>query len=311
MSESAIITQSLGKKYGRISALNDFSFQVEQGDIHALVGSCGSGKTTVLNILAGTVRASGGSGRIFSQRVGSREARKNTGYVSAKTSFYSSLTVMDYLVFMGMITGIGKSEVIFRAEGLLKGVDLYSFRNKKPDALTSGMKKKIAIVQGFISRPGLVLIDEPVSGLDETGKNAILRIIRDLALKNAATVLLSANIWTDVESVADRMTVIDSGKLILSTETNKLGKIYENGVFFLNTSNNEMVIADLQRLPFIKQIIQNEKKELVIITKEKEKFRRVIPGIINDSNIELFSFREEEASLKIITDYLSDSWEEE
>ncbi len=310
MSNYAVITQSLSKKFNQNTALNDCCIEVQQGDIYALVGCPGSGKTTLLNILAGTVRASSGSGRIFNHRLGSQEARKIIGYVPAKPAFYSSLTVLDYLVYMGMLAGISKLEAVRRSVLLLKEIDLYSFRDKKPVDLTPGMKTKISIAQSFLPEPQLILMDEPVSGLDETGKENILQIIKELSLDNCATVVFSAPLWTDIESIADRISVLDKGKVLLSLETADLRNLYGYGVFLLHTTDNQMLLNILQRVFYLKQIIQAEDDLIIVLTKERERFRKDLPTIIHNLKIGLYSFREEEVTVQTISRYLLPGKEE-
>jgi len=299
--------QGLGKKYQQITALSDFCLQVEPGDIYGIAGPGGSGKTTLLNILAGTVKPSSGTGRICDYPLGSTEARKVIGYVPFKPAFYPGLSVINYLIYMGMLAGVEKEEAESRAILLLKVIELYSFRDKKPHDLTPGMKTKIGIAQGFISKPKLILIDEPVTGLDESGKLAIWQIIREMSRAYGTSVLVSAENWTDIAPLADKIILLHKGKTLLNADTSVISQIYSHTVFSLKTTDNAGLLAAFENLAYLEQIILTEQGEqgvILVIAKEKDPFPRDLPEILARLNIGLLHFSQEEITTDILCRYL-------
>lgn len=304
MADWAVTVDNLNMKYQNKIALNDLSFTVGIGDIHALVGASEAGKTTLLNILAGTVRPTNGTGKIFDQKIGSLEARKMTGYVPAKPAFYPSMSLLDYLVYMGMLSGVSNLEAISRGIALLKRVDLYSFRDKKPKDLTPGMRTKIAIAQSLMSKPRLLLLDEPVTGLDQTGRIGILQIIREVSINDGVTIIISSSLWTEVEEIADKVTLLKEGKLLLNRKTSEIGDLYRQGIFSINTSANSLLMAVLKRMGYLRKIIRTEKDTLIVITDKIERFRKDLPGVVYKLEIELFAFQQEEINLESISRYL-------
>jgi ABC-2 type transport system ATP-binding protein len=304
MANYAVSANSLFMKYGDKTALNDFSLTVEQGDIHVLAGPSKSGKTTFLNILAGIITPTNGTGKIFNKNIGSLEAKKIIGYVPAKPAFYSSMTLADYLVYMGMLSGISQLEAISRAVALLKKVELNSFKDKKPRDLAPGMQTKVAIAQGLMSKPRLLLLDEPVSGLDPIGKMGILQLLKELSLNEEITVIVSSSLWSDIESIADKITLLNQGRVLLSDQTPVIRNLYNHGIFFLDTSDNSMLLTVLKRMGYLRQIIRTEKGSIIIVTKEIGRFRKDLPGIIYKLEIELFTFRYEDITLENISHYL-------
>lgn len=304
MANCAVVVNNLYAKYLNKTALNDFSLGVAKGDIHALVGPAESGKTTFLNILAGIVKPANGTGKIFNEKIGSLESKKRIGYVPAKLAFYPSMTLLDYLVYMGMLAGISQLEAIARAIALLKKVELNSFRDKKPGNLTPGMRTKLAIAQSLMSKPHLLLLDEPVSGLDLTGRMAILQLIQELSVYEGLTIIISSPDWTDVESVADKITLLRQGRVLLTGETSEVRNLYSHGIFFLDTSDNSMLFDVLKRMGYLSQIIRTEKDSIIVITREKERFRREIPGVIYKLEIELLTFEQEDLTIESISRYL-------
>jgi ABC-2 type transport system ATP-binding protein len=304
MSEHAVAAFSLYKKYKKQTALNDFSLTVQQGEIHALVGPQGAGKTTVLNILAGTVRPSNGTAKVFNRKAGSLEARRIIGYVPAKPAFYSSMTVLDYLIYMGMLSGVSQFEAASRAIFLLKRVDLHTFRDKKPVDLPVGMKIKVALVQSLLAKPLLLMLDEPVSSLDQAGKTVIMQLIQELSKEEYLSVLITSPLWTDVACITDTITVLKDGKVLMSDQTSRFGRMFQQGVFSLQTSDNDMLLEVLKRMLYLQQIIRTENNLVTVITFEADRFRRDLPGIVYKLKLELLVFRQEEVTLEKISQYL-------
>lgn len=303
MSNNAVVALSLYKKYNNKTAINDFSLTVKQGEIHALVGPTGSGKTSILNILAGTVRPSNGTAKVFNRKIGSIEARKIIGYVPNQPAFYPSMTVLDYLVYMGMLSGVNQLEAINRAIALLKKVDLNTFKDKNPRDLTLGMKMKIALVQSLLSKPYLLLMDEPVTGMDQAGKIAILQIIKELSILEGITVIISSSLWTDVAYISDRMSLLHEGKVLLCGETQNIENLYLQGVFSLQASDNELLLEVLKRMVYLKHIIRTEKGFITVITDEAERFKKDLPGIIYKLELELQYFQQEAVTTECILQY--------
>ncbi len=305
MSSNAVAAQSLYKKYKKHTILNDFNLTVSEGEVHALVGPIGSGKTTVLNILAGTVSPSYGTAKIFNYRVGSMEARKVLGYVPEKPSFYPAMTVLDYLVFMGMLSGVNQLEAIARAIALLKKTDLNTFKDKNPNDLTQGMKTKIALIQALLSRPRLLLLDQPVEGMDQAGKSSILQLVSELAVAEGITVIISSSRWNDISPISEKMTLMHEGKVLLSGDERAIEELFGLGVFSFQTSDNKRLISILQRLPYLKHIIITEKDLITVMTDESERLRKDLPGIIFKLELELTYFQQEEVTSEKLPYYLS------
>jgi ABC-2 type transport system ATP-binding protein len=304
MSDYVVFIQNLYKKFQQKTALSDFNLTVGAGEIHALAGPPGAGKTTILNILAGTVQPGTGFVRIFDMPAGSLEIKKAIGYVPAKPAFYRGLSVLDYLVFMGMVSGLTQIEVISRAVSLLKRIELNAFRDKKPTDFPAGMKTKIAIAQSLLNRPSLWLLDEPVSGTDQAGKEGILQIIRELAAEEGITVLLSAAKWTDVAGIADHMTILQGGRSVLSDSTANIADFAAQGVFTIQTSNNELLLEILRRMTYLSSIVRSERDIITVITKSVERFQKDLPGILYKLQLELLYFQLEEVNMENISQYL-------
>lgn len=307
MSDHAVIIENLFLKYEDKNVLNDLSLTVRKGEIHALAGPEGSGKTTFLNALAGIIPISAGTAKIFGERAGSLESRKKIGYVPAELAFYPGMTVVDYLVYMGMLSGVSHLEAISRAIALLKKIDLNSFRDKRPVDLPIGMKTKIAIIQGLMSKPALLLLDEPVGRLELLGKQSTLQIIEELSRSEKITTIISSNNWLDVQSIADKITLLHQGRALISEKTTAIRELYSYGNFLLETSDNSGLFDILKKIKYLQQLIRTERDSIIVITKETERFRKDLPGIIYKLEIELLKFEQQELNMETISRCLSES----
>ncbi|RNC29104.1 MAG: putative ABC transporter ATP-binding protein YxlF [Candidatus Dichloromethanomonas elyunquensis] len=304
MFNSAVLILDLYKKIDKEAVLNDFNLTIRQGEIHVIAGSTGAGKTTLLNILAGTVQPTNGTVKIFNKKAGSMEIRKRIGYVPAKPAFYPLMTVLDYLVYMGMLSGLEQTEAISRAVFFLKKVELNTFRDKYPTDISPGMKRKIAIAQGMLSEPSLLLLDEPVTGLEQTGKESILQIIHELVQDRNMTVIVTAAQWTDVSGIADTVTIVHEGRSVLSDETANIRDFFNQGIFLMQTSNNNLLLEALRRTEYLKYIVRSEKDIITVITGQVERLKKDLPGILYKLQLELIFFRQEELNMENVIQYL-------
>lgn len=302
----AVNVNSLSKRYGKKLVLNDFSWKVAPGEIHALVGTDASGKTTLLNILVGIIKPSSGNCKIFAYQAGSMEAKKIIGYVPAQPTFYSSLNLLDYLVYMAMVSGLKQAEAISRAIALLKRIDLYTFRWKNPVDLPSGMKIKIALAQSLLAKPSLLILDEPVSNLEQAAKTSVLELLQELSKEQELTVILSAGHWSDIEKIATKITILKKGRVLLSEDTAVVRSLFGQGVFALDTTDNSKLFDVLKRMSYLRQITRTEQDSLIVITEERERFRKDIPGVIYKLEIELLAFEQKQLTIESISRYLSD-----
>jgi ABC-2 type transport system ATP-binding protein len=206
------------------------------------------------------------------------------------------MTVLDYLVFMGLLSGVNQLDAIARAIALLKKTDLNTFKDKNPNHLTPGMKTKIALIQALLPRPRLLLLDQPVEGMDQAAKSSILQLISELAVAEGMTVIITSSRWTDISPISEKMTWMHEGKVLLSGDARAIEELFELGIFSFQTSDNKRLLPVLQRLPYLKHIIIEEKDLITVITDESERLRKDLPGIIYKLELELTHFHQEEVT---------------
>jgi ABC-2 type transport system ATP-binding protein len=206
-----IRARGLTKRYGRVTALEDLSIEVGDGEAFGFLGPNGAGKTTTIRLLLGLLRPSGGEAVVLGKRVSRAAAwRGEVGYLPGDMAFWPRLSGLETLDFLAELTGKPASA---RA-GLLQRLALGPAELARPvRTYSDGMKQKLGIVQALQCTPRLALLDEPTKGLDPLMQQAFYEIVTDMR-RHGATVFLSSHIISEVERVCDRVAMLKAGRLV-------------------------------------------------------------------------------------------------
>lgn len=201
--------------------LDGLSLSVRQGEIYGYLGPNGSGKTTTIKVLMGLIRATAGVVEIFGKPVGNVEIRRRIGFLPEAPYFYDYLTAEEFLTFYGHLTGMDRSVLKARVPHLLEMVGLAEARTRQLRKFSKGMLQRVGLAQALIHDPELVILDEPMSGLDPIGRKQVRDLILSLR-EQGKTVFFSTHIIPDVEMICDRVGVIVKGKLLATGRVDEL-----------------------------------------------------------------------------------------
>ena len=238
----------------RVRALDGISFSVNEGEIFGFLGPNGAGKTTTIRILMGLIASSGGSASIFDEPIPSRRARNRLGFLPEAPYFYDYLTVGELLDLAGRLFGLSRRARRERADELIATVGLEHARRTPVKKYSKGMLQRAGIAQALISDPDLVVLDEPMSGLDPVGRKEVRDIILSLR-DRGKTVFFSSHILADVETICDRVAIVvggeihDVGRLSDLVEDKSLGTdvvLRTNGVSAADIERLESMCDDLR-----------------------------------------------------------------
>ena len=214
----ALHCENLGKVYRvgfwkrKVDALRGLNLQVQPGEIFGFIGPNGAGKTSTIKILAGLHRATTGHATVFGLPAGSTEANALIGFLPERPYFYAHLTSRELLRFYGNLFGLQGKELEMRIDELLDRVQLRDAENIQLKAYSKGMLQRAGLAQALINQPKLILLDEPMSGLDPMGRMLVREIILEEKSKGA-TLFFSSHILADVEQICDRVALMVSGDL--------------------------------------------------------------------------------------------------
>ncbi|GDX78251.1 ABC transporter ATP-binding protein [Deltaproteobacteria bacterium] len=216
--QPAIRTENLGKTYlsgflrRPFVGLEGLTLEVPAGVSFGFVGPNGAGKTTTIKILMGLQRATAGNAWIFGVPIDRPESRRSVGFMPERPYFYEHLTAWEFMDFYARLSEVPAAGRSARIEGLLSRVGLERFRNVPLRKYSKGMLQRAGIAQALVADPELVVLDEPMSGLDPLGRV----LVRDIILeerKRGKTVFFSSHILSDVESICDRVAIVVAGAL--------------------------------------------------------------------------------------------------
>jgi ABC-2 type transport system ATP-binding protein len=218
LADLAIDVHDLRKTYRtpfarkRVDALRGVTFSVERGHIFGFVGPNGAGKTTTIRTLMGLIRPTSGSAQLLGHPLGSRAARARIGFLPESPYFYDYLTVGELCDLAGRLFGLAPAVRKQRADELIAKVGLERARGQSLKKFSKGMLQRAGLAQALMNEPELVVLDEPMSGLDPIGRKEVRDLILELR-DRGVTVFFSTHILSDVEAITDRVAIVARGEL--------------------------------------------------------------------------------------------------
>ncbi|MBR0137691.1 MAG: ABC transporter ATP-binding protein [Erysipelotrichaceae bacterium] len=238
--------KGLTKKFGKFTAVNNVSFSLETGKVYGLIGPNGAGKSTLMSMIMGLLFPTEGTGNVKGHELGSRAALQILGYSPEFTSFYSDMSALEYLWYMGTLSGLSDQQAKERSLELIEQFELKDDMNKKVSKFSTGMKKKISLAQAMIHNPEILLLDEPTANLDPTARFEILETIRKLVKSQQMTVLISSHVLTELQTIITDVIMLEKGKLILATSIEEAQKMFNKGILMVDTDNNAQLFENLK-----------------------------------------------------------------
>ena len=204
-----------------VTALDGLSLSVHRGEIYGFLGPNGSGKTTTLKILMGLMRSTSGKAEVLGKPAGDVQARRQIGFLPEAPYFYDYLTAEEFLAFYGHLADLKPAGLDRRIDHLLEVVGLTEARTRQLRKFSKGMLQRIGLAQALIHDPELVILDEPMSGLDPIGRKQVRDLILDLR-EQGKTVFFSTHIIPDVEMICDRVGIVMKGRLMAAGRVDEL-----------------------------------------------------------------------------------------
>jgi ABC-2 type transport system ATP-binding protein len=199
----------------KLPSLKNFSLRVDQGETFGLLGPNGAGKTTLLKILLGIIRPTSGKGTVMGHPLGDRSIKQRLGYLPENAYFYDYLTAWEFLSFTAGLFQLPHNVQGKRIAELLSlvGIDQKTAKKKQLRQYSKGMLQRIGMAQALINDPEVVFFDEPMSGLDPTGRYQVREIILSLK-EQGKTIFFNSHILADVEQICDRIAILNKGELL-------------------------------------------------------------------------------------------------
>ncbi len=237
---SAIELRGLTKDYAvglrgvKLRAVDNLTLSVRAGEIFGLLGPNGSGKSTTIKIILGLLEPTAGTGAIFDVPCGRVEARVDVGYLPESPQFYRFLTGRELVGFYAQMGGVSGARLAARVSEVIAWVGLEDAADRRVGTYSKGMLQRIGLAQALVHDPKLVILDEPTAGVDPGGTAAMTELILQLKAQGK-TVLITSHLLAQIESICDRVAILDRGRLLLEGAVSELVQATSREALWLDT----------------------------------------------------------------------------
>jgi len=298
MSDNIIEVNNLEHSYGDFKAVNDVCFFVKEGEIFSFLGPNGAGKSTVINILITLLPLQKGSVRIAGYDLATQpeEIRRSIGIVFQDETLDRDLTVWETLEFHGRLYSLPKDERRQRIEEMIQLVELEDKRDVRTRNLSGGMKRRLEIARGLITRPKVLFLDEPTIGLDTQTRRRLWEYIKKVN-ESGTTIFLTTHYMDEADLVSNWIDIIDHGKIIVSGTPTKLKNDLGQDMIYLETSDNEAALRMLQSLKVVKAAKATTKGLTITITADGTHCLPILIGKLKSMGIDIKGVNLKEPSL--------------
>lgn len=302
-----IEVQSLTKRYGKHTAVDDVSFSIQKGEVVGFLGPNGAGKSTTMNILTGYLSAS--EGDVFVDGMNVLEepetVKRRIGYLPESPPVYGEMTVHEYLTFVCRIKGVPKNEITDRIDSGLDTVGIRDVYRRLIGNLSKGYKQRVGLAQALMGNPDILVLDEPTSGLDPKQIIEIRDLIRQLGADR--TVILSSHILPEVSEICPRVLIINDGTIVADGDPNTMGaELFDASQIIVTALANEATTRDIvEGISGVSRVelltaMESDTTELLVESEQKMDLRKPIFEAFSRKGVPLVGLRVKNATLEEI-----------
>ncbi len=285
MKRHIIEVENLVKRFGDLVAVDDISFNVEEGEIFGFLGPNGAGKTTTINVLCTLFKPTSGRARLagFDVVRQQNQVRRSIGLVFQDPSLDLRLNALQNLNFHAYVYGVPRAVRKKRIEEVLRMVELWDRRREEVRNFSGGMRRRLEIARGLLHYPKVLFLDEPTLGLDPQTRHHIWDYILHLRKRESITIFLTTH-YMDEAGVADRIAIIDYGKIVALDTPDALKRMIGGDIITLKTENAEAAMAEIRHQFGIEA--QKDSQGVFFEVPNGEEF---IPLLVNNFKTDLHS----------------------
>ncbi len=298
--------QNLSKWYGQVIAINNVSFTVSQGVV-GLLGPNGAGKSTLMKLITGQLRPSQGEVSVFGEQIWNNfPLFHRMGFCPEQDSFYERMTGAEFLSAMLRMHGFETAEVTSRVDAALETVKLTSVRGKKIGAYSKGMRQRIKMAQAIAHDPEVLVLDEPLAGMDPVGRREIIQLVRQWG-KEGKCVVVSSHILHEVEAMTSTILLMHNGKVLAEGEVHQIRDLIDkhpHSIYIRCSAPRRLaetlaVYTDVESIRF-----SPEGDSLTVETRSPDDFYRRLPQILVEVDIDLQEIASPDDNLQAVFHYL-------
>lgn len=300
-----IEVKNITKKYGSLTAVDNISFKINEGEIIGLLGPNGAGKSTTMNMITGYIEPTEGEILIEGYDISKKpkKAKSQIGYMPEGVPLYSDLTVKEFVTYMAELKKVDKKTRKEKVEQIIEQTGLKDVEKKLTRNLSRGYKQRVSMAGALVGEPKILILDEPTVGLDPKQITEIRTLIKELGKTH--TVILSSHILSEVSQICNKVIIINKGKIVaIDTPENLEKKVSSNNSTYVVVEDIENKMETIkEKIPQIKEIKlikENEDgtKQYELKSEKDTDLRKIIFTEFAKENITIFEMKQADATLE-------------
>jgi ABC-2 type transport system ATP-binding protein len=296
----------LSKWYGQVIAVNKVSFSLEEGVV-GLLGPNGAGKSTIMRLMTGQLRPSQGRISLFGEQIWNNHALMNRiGFCPEQDSFYERMTGAEFLAALLRLHGYAEPEVERRTITSLETVNLIPVRDKKIAAYSKGMRQRIKMAQAIAHDPQVLILDEPLAGMDPIARHDSIRLIREWG-RQGRCVIVSSHILHEIEAMTHTIVLVHNGQVLADGDVHQIRSLIDKHPhnIFMRCAEPRRLAGILVGFPDVVSIrFQPEGGALTLETRKPDEFYERLPDLLLQHDIELEEITSPDDNLQAVFHYL-------
>ena len=300
-----ITVKNVCKKYGSFVAVDNISFEINDGEIIGFLGPNGAGKSTTMNMLTGFIEPTSGEILIngFNISKKSKKAKANIGYMPENVPLYKDLTVKEFINYMAELKYVKGKDKKNMVSDIMAKTNLTDVQNKLIKNLSRGYKQRVSMAGALVGNPKILILDEPTVGLDPKQITEIRDLIKSLAKDH--TIIISSHILSEISQMCEKVIILNKGKLIaIDTPENLENKVSKNNVILVTVEDSENkiknVVKEIPEITEIKLIKKNDDNTIQysLTAKENSDIRKIVFEKFAKEGITIFELKKSETTLE-------------
>jgi ABC-2 type transport system ATP-binding protein len=298
--------RTLSKWYGQVIAVNNVSFTIGQGVI-GLLGPNGAGKSTLMKLITGQLQPSQGEVTMFGERIWNNyDLFHRVGFCAEQDSFYERMTGAEFLAALLQMHGFSEAEVEQRVDAALETVKLTSVRDKKIAAYSKGMRQRIKMAQAIAHEPEVLILDEPLAGMDPVGRHETIQRVRQWG-REGKCVVVSSHILHEIEAMTSTILLMHNGQVLAEGDVHQIRELIDKHPhsIYIRCSEPRRLAEVLVAFPDVESIrFHPEDDGLTVESRKPDDFYRRLPELMLDHDIDLGEITSPDDNLQAVFHYL-------
>lgn len=303
---TVIEAQNLSRWYGNVLGLSDVTLQIEAG-ITGLLGPNGAGKSTFLKLITGQIKPNIGSVRIFGQKVRNNHSLfHRVGFCPEQDAFYDELTGWQFLTGLLELYHLSEAEVLEQAQKALDIVELTSDKDRIIKSYSRGMRQRLKVAQAIAHEPEVLILDEPLNGLDPLSRRKIIRLVKSYK-EEGKTIVVSSHVLPEIEAMTKKIILIHQGKIFAQGDIHYIRDLIETHPHIISircSHPRQLASLIIQHAFVLKVNFIAGNDSLLVETNNRDQFFSLLPALFMEHDIEVFEITSPDDNLQAVFDYL-------